>query len=272
MDNRKFVTQIVCIVFIVSVVTLSACAQNSSAQDIINTMLEKYEQRMEGIENYTMVSQINEGQTYTIYFERQMVNGHPVYRVAENSVTDEFPDKSAIMKNRYTFVRKLKSQARLTGTERINGHAAFKLTANNLSNLSLDTGEHMSPQAITFWVDTDEYVTRKIRVQGIVKTRGSKHNYTIKIEPSQYKEVEGMVIPFKTTIAMKGMLTSKQGKRMKKAVQKMKKNLEKLPPKQRKRVKRMMNNIGGMKGLSQGNINMTMKVKEVRVNTGPPKS
>jgi len=117
----------------------------------MTAMLGQYEQNMEGIENCTLEYQNGEENSYNIYYERFMKNGHPVYQIAEISLSDKLPKQQAtIRSNNHAFIRKLQFRALITGTKSVGGHQVYVITVNDVSNLSLSTGDDMAMQAYRY--------------------------------------------------------------------------------------------------------------------------
>src|SRR5699024_9374404 len=101
---------------------------------------------------------------------------------------------------------------------------------------------------------------------------GNDRAMTMNMDIGNYRKVEGMLYPFSMVMSIEGLMSDEQQKKMSAAMEKMQKQLEKLPPDQRKRIKKMMESrMGGMmQSMSGGDFNFTTQVKDIRVNEGPP--
>lgn len=242
-----------------------ACAQ--SAEKVLRTTLERYEQRMEGVKNYTVV---HEGGA-EFYYEREQKDGHYVYRpVIAGLPQNQRPKASA--SDPYTFFNEVASQGRLAGTETIEGHRAYMIEVGELAGTDLwsDSEEtsDFEPRSATFWIDAQRYVPLRMVIEGVSDAQGERRPVTLEGQMSDYREVEGILYPFQMRMTFEGLVSSEQQKQMRESMAKMREQLEQMPPAQRERIKQMMG--GKMADMMGGNMAFTVNVKEVRVNAGPP--
>lgn len=240
-----------------------------SAQDVLETALERYEARMEGIQNYT-VTQTVMGQTQTTRFERTMVDGHPVYRPpgAEDSPWQD----------PHVFMEKLAGKATLQGTETVDGEACHvvvfqDLTREDFEGMSPEPIEEQdmpwTPEEMTLCLDTDESIVRRMAFTGTVEADGEKRPFDMQVHLTDYREVDGLVHPFRMEMNMKGVpgMGGQDQARMKKAMEQMKQQMDQMPPEMRKRMKKKMQKMQQMMGGEDG-MNVTVEVQEIRVNEG----
>ena len=82
---------------LVSLLTLSAVlapvAPAQNAQEIIQTAIDRYEQRMSGVENYTIVQDVM-GFESTSYYEKHTVDGRSVFKLVD-TYGDDSQDESS---------------------------------------------------------------------------------------------------------------------------------------------------------------------------------
>lgn len=249
--------------------TALPCAAQS-AQEILQTTLERYEERMEGVENYTVVYENG----MALYYEREIMDDHPVYRPALAGLPEKLRSRATGSPNAYTVFNEIASRSRLAGTETVEGRRAYVIEADGLQGTDLwaapeEAGE-FEPRTATFWIDAEHYVPLKMILEGTADTQGERRPVTLEAHMSDYREVEGVLHPFHTSMAFEGLLSGEQQQQMSEAMAKLRKQLEQMPPAQREQMKRMMGGkLADMMG-GGGAMTLNMGVKELRVNAGPP--
>lgn len=264
-----------------TLVLTTAPAMGQSAQEIMETAIERYESRMEGIEDYTIVQTVG-GQTDTTYHERRMVDGLPLYPPAgqdSDPRMDEIMERSA-GGNPYAFFTQLASRADLQGTETVDGEETFVLAIDDMSGIDLGEAEAAGLQLTSarIWIDTDDHVVRRSVVNGTMRANGEDHELTLDASMTDYREVEGMLHPFRSNMEITGidaMIPPEQREEMRQAMERMEEQLEQMPPAQREQMRQMMDERMGpmmsmMEGMDNG-MTFTMEVQELIVNQGPPR-
>ena len=254
------------------VLALPSGATAQSAKEILMTSLEKYEQRMEGIENYTTVQ-------VTMGFETELT----FVRTKDDEGRTVFVPKgredasSGGMSNFYRMYPKIAERAELEGTESVDGEQCHVLAISDFSGLDLDEQMEMGdrgdfvPKTGLLYVDTDDHLIRKMELGGEITRDGQTSPMTAVTVLSDYREVEGMLHPFQLHITATGLAAGMSEEEMEEArrgLAEMEKNLEGMDASQRAMVERMM---GGQmeklrKMLESGQFEITVVTKEVRVN------
>ncbi|UCG88657.1 MAG: hypothetical protein JSW71_09005 [Gemmatimonadota bacterium] len=261
-------------------VVVGADLQAQSAADVINRMVSAYERQTRNVENYTIVQETMGVETVS-YFEKEMVSGHPVFHMrqvvaggmvvtgdeAEEERWDEF----------YTMAPEIIERATYEGRDNIDGNSVHVVSVRDLHEIGLGPGmsrseDDFEPTRATLFIDTDESLMRRMVFEGVMTTDGESHDVTSTVEFRDYREVDGMIHPFLTTMTMEG-LGEAMDPEAQKQYEEMKKELEGMPEAQRKMVEEMMK--GQMAQYEQmmsggGGMTVEVRVKEVRVNSGPP--
>ncbi len=258
---------------LVTTFSFSTAARAQSAQEILQTTLERYEQRMQGIKNYTVVYEGGPLGGMQIYYEREMADGHPVYRPVIAGLPKSVGGKSGTS-DAYLFFDKIASRARLAGTETVEGHRTYVIEVEDLQGTDLwaapEGTSGFEPRSATFWIDAERYVPRRMIIEGVANAGGEPRSVVLEGHMSDYREVAGMLYPFRASMSFEGLLSGAQQKQMSEAMEKLREQLEQMPPAQRKQMKRMLGGqIADMMGAG-GEMTFTTKVKELRVNEGPP--
>ena len=254
------------------VLALPSGATAQSAKEILMTSLEKYEQRMEGIENYTTVQETMGFETELTFVRTKDDEGRTVFvpKGREDA-------SSGGMSNFYRMYPKIAERAELEGTESVDGEQCHVLAISDFSGLDLDEQMEMGdrgdfvPKTGLLYVDTDDHLIRKMELGGEITRDGQTSPMTAVTVLSDYREVEGMLHPFQLHITATGLAAGMSEEEMEEArrgLAEMEKNLEGMDATQRAMVERMMG--GQMEKLrtmlESGQFEITVVTKEVRVN------
>jgi hypothetical protein len=260
-------------------VVVGADLHAQSAADVINGMVSAYERQTRNIDNYTIVQETMGIETVS-YFEKEMVSGHPVFRLrhvdaggmaikgdeAEQERWDAF----------YTMAPELIERATYEGRDNVGGNAVHVVAVRDLQEIGFAPGaaraeQDFEPTRAKLFIDAGESLMRRMVFEGVMTMNGEAHDVTSIIEFQDYREVDGMLHPFLMTMTMEG-LGEAMDPEAQKQYEEMKKELEAMPEEQRKMVEGMMK--GQMakfeEMMSSGSMAVEVRVKEVRVNSGPP--
>lgn len=250
-----------------------------SGEDVLRTAMERHEERMAGIENYTLVQEVM-GFESTTYFVREEVEGHTVF-VPESHMGSEAGQRAP--GNPYGDFTELAQKATHEGTESVDGESCHVVVVTDLEGTNFFQapeqgqagGGDFEPEKVTFFVGTDDYLMRKMVVEGTATMQGSPREATFTAHFSDFRDVEGMVHPFKTQVSTKGLgadMSEEEMEQMRESLQEARTQMENMPESQKKMMEQMM---GGQlermeKMLASGAMDFTVEVKEIRVNQGPP--
>jgi hypothetical protein len=273
-----------------------------SAREILQTAMERYEQRMEGIENYTVIQSMG-GMESTAFFQRVETEGdHPVYRqktsldisqAGSQESTNPFlqeggGEMATGVADPSALFGQIAPRATLQETEEVAGHDAWVISIDDLSGIdfgaSMGSGApgagpegSFQPTSLKLWIDRDRYVTLRTAMTGTMEMQGQSTEITFDARMDDYREVEGMLHPFHTEVSIDGMagaLTSEQQAQLSEAQKQLQEQLENMPEAQRAMVEKMMKDrMPDMEAMAgSGAMTFTMDVKEVRVNEGAPEA
>ncbi|UCF18595.1 MAG: hypothetical protein JSU87_11680 [Gemmatimonadota bacterium] len=253
---------------------IAAPASPQSAEDIIGRALDQYERRMSKIENYTVVQEVM-GIEVTNYFEKRMVDGRPVFELQDKyggSEQDELGDMY------YAFMDVAKN-ARVEGKEKVDGRDCHVLLIDDFSGLDMgrEGDDDFEPKKGLFYLDTDDYVLRRMVMDGTITADGQQKPVTLDAYFEDYREVAGMLHPFVMRMQMSGLqgsMSQEEIEEARKNLEEMKKQLAEMPESQRAMVEKMMGsqmeNLEKM--VNQGSMEFTITVKDLQVNKGAPEN
>lgn len=259
--------------FLVLAAAGSAPASAQSAEEVVNDALERFEQRMEGVRTYTVVQTVMGFESATT-FERRTVDGHTVFLPRET----EGSEAAAQAPQSYqAMLTELGDRATHEGFESVEGTECHLLSLEDFSGEAFGdlspprSGGEWTPERLRFWIDRDELLPRKMLMEGTVTSEGEERPVSITALFRDYREVDGVVHPYRTEVRTEGLspaMSPEERARMEASMKKMKKKMEQMSPEQRKMMEQMM---GGRlekmeKMLASGAMDLTVEVKEIRVN------
>lgn len=267
-----------------ALLSLPAALSAQSAADILDRAVELYEQRASGIDNYTIVQRTEDGPALpggagTLYFEKTMVDGRPVFlprNTGQDSIT-AMQQQAGAMEDAGTILTKLRDQATLQGEEDIDGHATWLIHVDDASALDWRAGAdgNFTARSLTLAVDQNDYVVRRMNIEGEVVMDGRTQPVSMTTNMGDYRDVEGMLHPFRTQMRMAGMtgaMSPEEREELVRNLEQAKQQLAQMPEAQRAMAEGMM---GGQlermeEMLAEDAFVIALVVEEVRVNTGPP--
>lgn len=267
---------------IVLVALTSAGARAQSVSEIVEQMYASYEEQASGIDDYTLV-QTAIGMESTTYFVKQMIGGHPVFvpqgaSAQAASLNFGLGSENGAMGDIYSIGPQLIEHARYVGRESMDGNSVHILAIDDLSQMpsvQQATPDEMDFQAKTgtLYIDAEMFVPRRIELVGDATTPNGVHEVTIHIDQSDIRDVQGLLVPYHTTMEVSG-LQAMIDPEMRAQLQQMEEELAALPPEQREMMERMMGDqleqLRRMAAGTSDSMSVEVTVNDVRINTGPP--
>jgi hypothetical protein len=179
------------------------------------------------------------------------------------------------------------SAAHFVGRESVDGREAFLLRADGGTvqafAQSTPEGGTFTPKTVSLWIDTQDYVPLRLRVEGTMSDGANTSPITIEKIDSDYELFggtgNGVLLPKLQTMRIDGLtgagMTPKEKAEMEKAreeLKKVKEQLDALPEAQRNMImSRMGNQFEQMERMAEGGaMEATIEILNVKVNEGPP--
>lgn len=247
-----------------------------SASEIIDRMLGHYEVRAEGIDDYTLVQSVMGFETVS-YFVKETQDGRPVFRMRDSSGGgSETEPGSGSLDEIYSMGENLKENASYVGREDVGGYVVHVLELESLedSDLGQAIGDsEFTPKRGRLFLDVDSYVPRRMVFEGELVNDEGTHAVTSTMDLEDYQDHEGMLIAHHSVITVEG-LGAAIDEDARAEFEKMERELESMPPEQRRMVESMMSDqleqFRAMMEGGDGPMVVDVEVHEVRVNAGPP--
>lgn len=252
----------------------AAPASSQEAEEIMNTALERYEERMEGIRTYRVRQEVM-GFTTTNRFVKKTVDGHPVFvQAGSDSAADRMPRGWG---NPYRLFPQLAGRARLAGRAAVDGEEVWHLVVDDFRGLELEgmtptrAAGQFRPQRLELFLDTDDSAIRRLKMQGKMVRDTASRPLSMDAGFHDYREVEGMLHPFRVTISVQGMsaaISPEEMERARRQLEQARKRIEQMPEARREAMREMME--GQLEQLRQvvesGRLETEVVVQEVQVN------
>lgn len=245
--------------------------------DVLRTALDRYQERMEGIEDYTVIQEAM-GFESTTYFERTEVDGRPVF-VPRSQLGSQAAQGTP--ESPYSEFYTLADRAEREGTEVVEGEETHRITVTDFEGVEFwdPTGRgqpgDFTPERAAFYIDTDDYLIRRMEMTGSTSMQGQEREVSFTADFRDYRNVDGLLHPFAIQISVEGLtsqMSPEEREELERSLEEMRAQLEEMPAEQREMVERMMNGqLERMESMmAQGTMDLSVQVTEVRVNEGPP--
>jgi hypothetical protein len=262
------------LLFLPLIVAVPRPASAQSASGLIQAMMERYEERMSGIENYT-VTQDAMGFATTTYFERGEDGTFTMTSSAGSGGAQRMPAPGPEM------LRRVADVSTLEGMEDVAGRTAHVILIEDIEALS-ESGSFgpagtWEDATVRMWIDEERLIPLQMGWQGTMTVNGKSGPVSSTIVFEDYREEQGLLHPFTTRITTEGMaeimdISEEQMEEMRQGMAQLQEQMESMPAAQRGMMERMM---GGQlermrEMMSSGAMNVVVQVTEVRVNAGPP--
>jgi len=281
-DMRFFRTMVLALAVLAA---LPALANAQDAADLMRRAVAAQAERLAGVENVTIVQDMM-GMEMTTYMEKRDAGGTPVLipvSVSMGGMTNPIPQDMAQADWSNPFQEEWVERTRLVGTERLEGHTVRVFVIDDFSGLEVpglpggaEEAQDFRPTSFRYSLDETELVVRKIEMAGeALLEDGSRSPVQITMFMEDYREVDGYLHPFVTRTITEGVLeaTDIDREELQAQLEEMRAQLANMPEAQRAMVEGMMNaqieRLQGRLG-EEGGMEMTITVKEIKVNAGPP--
>jgi len=165
--------------------------------------------------------------------------------------------------------------ARLIGTESIDGRNAFHLQASGIEQVQEMNGSEYRMDTMSMWIDTEEYVPLRMKMDGTLTVDGETKPMSIENIQTDYRTVpnSNMYESYKQIMKMSGMLDPEQEAQMQEAAQQMaelEKQMASMPASQRQMMEKMMGpQLEMMRNMSEGG-GFQVEIVTYSITANPP--
>ncbi len=277
--QKYFIYSLLTILFFTSKAAFSQY-NDPRAAEMLEQVRAHYERSVREIDDYKIVTS-----NFTTHYHKEYDNGRPYF--ASKVETESFwgsisglgmhstsPMVDADFFSPGVFEHLL-MHSRYMGTERIddlNTHVIFIDDMRVLMEAFDDMDEPIGSLSLFF--DDEHWVLRKMKFSAMAEIEeGDVRQIEPVMRMKDYRNIDGLMIPFRTTITVHGLsdyLSDAEREEAMAALEELEKELEQMPAEQRNMLEQMM---GGQldqlrQMLADDMIEFAIEVKEVHVNTG----
>lgn len=264
----------------VCLLLLAPTAAAQSAADVLDRSLAAYEAMMRDVADYTLTQEVMGIET-TMYFERRGDGGpfdFATFMMTPEGWQEVGDEDAAMPMQNPAMLARMKAQARLVGTESVDGKAAHVVAVDDFGaiarefNTMPDVGEgEFDIETATFYFGTDDGLLYQLTMAGTMAQEGNSSPVEVDIAYADYRTVSGLRYPFQTTMTMRGLmgnLSPEQRQELEEA----RRQMEQLPPAQRQMMERMMGDqLRQLEQMMAGeDMQVQVVVKSLEVNAGRP--
>ena len=259
---------------LLALLALPSAASGQSAADVIRDVRQDYEARTRGIENYTVVQRVM-GQEVTLHFVRSEIDGIVVFQPASEGAEGQGSPGGSV-DPAFFFRPEVAERMTYEGRGSVEGQACHEVSLDDFEGLGLEEalpgGSGVDFESLGMCIDDDEHVVRRLVMKGAPRG-GESGGYTLTAVLSDYREVGGMLHPWRVEMTTEGLGAMGQNPEMAEAMARMREQLEQLPEAQRKQMEAMMESrmeaVQGAMGMVAGEP-IVVETVDVRVNEGRP--
>jgi len=299
------------VLWIACAVALPAAAGYNNAQALFDAMLKAQRDRAEGVSDYIMVVDLMSHPSRQFYerasedaadassmelfrlvpqtevrtrlkkqgkdvgpdapgFAANMMRGMPGAAAGSSQGTPSWASAGAEVDP-----AELMQRARIVGEESIGGRSATVVLADGLDLKQKSDGMEFTINSMTIWVDTDNLVMLKTRMDGQITEKGQSRKISIERLDQDHRIVSGsrMILPYRTVMRMEGMVGPEQQKELEQAqvqLAEMEQQMASMPADQRKMMEsRMGPQIAMMQSMAEdGSMVLETVIREIHINQG----
>ncbi len=264
---------------------LPALVNAQDAADLMRRAVAAQAERLAGVNNVTIVQDMM-GMEMTMYMEKRDAGGTPVLipvSVSVGGMTNPIPPDMAQADWSNPFQEEWVERTRLVGTEQLDGRTVQVCLIDDFTGLELpglpggaEGTAEFRPRSFQYSLDEEDLVMRKLEMEGeALQEDGSLSTFHMTMFMEDYREVDGYLHPFVTRVITEGVLEAANvdQEELRAQLEQMREQLANMPEAQRAMMEGMMgaqiDQIEAALG-GEGGVEMTMTVKEIKLNAGPP--
>jgi len=247
-----------------------------TVEQILNNMVAEFEKGVRNIDDYTLITNM-----YTAEYKKTYVDGRPTFKSRVRVRGMEQLSGGAISTSSMghseffdpDMFNYLKEHAEYRGTETIDGARAHNIFVEELRELVTDANADRT-RNVHFYIDADLWVLRKMTFDVQMKERpGEEQTMNGIVRFQDFRNIEGMLMPFKTVMEMEGLdsaVSDAEREEARKSMEELKKQLDAMPAQQRSMMENMLGpQLRQLENMLAGEkFEIVIQVEEVKVNTG----
>jgi hypothetical protein len=265
----------------VALLALVAGSRPGAAQtvaEIVERMYAAAERQAEGMDDYTLVQRAF-GFEIESYFEKELVEGKPVFRLKESN-TEGFSfslgAEGAGVGDVFLYGPELVEHGRYAGREEIAGSTVHVIAVDDLADL--DIARPSAPGASTFvpktariYVDDAMMVPRRMEFTGDALTPAGPEEISVRVDHQAFLPVGSLFVPYRTVVEIEG-LAGVIGPETMAQLEEIRRQLDALPTEERETAAALLGpRIEVLRQIASGRgdtLSVVITLGDVFINTG----
>ncbi len=257
-------------------------AAGQDAQTILSEAMDRYRDRLTAVEDLTIRQEIM-GVTTTSYLVKESVDGYPLLKPADSDgAATEFGPMDAVgelwASPHHLFVE-LAHEWSLEGRGSVNGEETWTLVLEDVEAMDWrgmsGSNDAFVAQRVVLELSIRDLVPLSMRLDGEARGSDEPRPFTLHMELSDYREIDGYLHPFLAVVETEGTpagLSPEEFEEAKESLEVLRQELERMPEEQRTAMERLMGDQvkAFEEMIASGRLRVEVRVTDVRVNSGPP--
>ena len=257
---------------------LALPAQSQNASEILDRLADAWLDSVEGVNDYTVL-----GSNFTTHYKRYANESGSFHFkvVSEDGMTGIRLGtiSSGMGLNDWRELRdRTREVSHYVGDESLRGSKQHVLLITDLKDVNaVNVGTGTEPDSIMMYINPSDWTLSRVTIHGGTVVSGASGSVTPTIDFEDYRVVDGLRIPFVTTITMVGMtvdISQEQVDQARQAVAQLEERIADMPEAQQDMMmQRLKPQIERLQKLADsGTIEQVYQVQSVDVNSGLPDS
>ncbi|MEQ1857333.1 MAG: hypothetical protein ABL963_12800 [Longimicrobiales bacterium] len=182
-----------------------------SVAEVVDGMYAAAERQAAGVQDYTLTQLVMGTETFS-YFEKELIDGHSVFRLQMSDgggFSLSLAGEDYGLGDVFIYGPQLIEHGRYGGTEQLGNFNVHVLSVDDAAALEIvppsgagDTA--FLAKSLRLYVDTTLMVPRRVVLVGNANTAAGPAELTIQIDMQSFLPIEGLWVPFKTTLQVAG--------------------------------------------------------------------
>jgi hypothetical protein len=259
---------------------VSGSAQAQEAEALMRRAMEAQAERLAGVENVTIVQETM-GMEMSMYMEKRDFAGTPMLlpvSLTAGGMTQTMPEDLVQPDWSNPFQEAWVERTRLVGTDELDGERVLVFLIDDFTDLELpsvpgseDRAEDFRPKSFQYAMDEDDLLLRKVEMDGEMRGEGGSYSpIQMTMFMGDYREVDGYIHPFVTRVITKGMMEAADmdQEELRQQLEQMRAQMDNIPEAMQGMIQGQIEQLERMLGGSGEGMEVTITVKELKVNAG----